>query len=291
LSDAHQRIAAYDKRVLEGEQFGIKMGIPTFDQITMGIQPHEFVVIMAFLGVGKSSLMQSMFYEAYLQGKTPLMINLEMDADSLFRRFDVMATNVRYRAMKALELNEEERVKWEKYAERADEDRHRRDIIVVDDVEGCSVDKVTAAAMRWKPDLVGVDYIGLLDSPRGIEGKGWERLKFISRQLKSTARTMGIPILAAAQANREAGRSGTIALEHTAESIAVAQDCDIMIGLQQDEEQYEVGEMEALLLKNRDEKRTRTLLHWDLSTMNIHERGVDSEGRPNLTFRKPDSVK
>lgn len=288
FSDVHSRIAEYNRKKEAGEVMGILTGFPTFDNLTLGIQPHEFVVIMAFLGVGKSTMMQRIFYEVYLQGKTPMMMSLEMDAQSLLRKFDSMATQIRYWALKALELGEGDMREWEQLAERADAARHEKDIIIIDDVGGCTVDKVLAETIRYKPDLVGIDYVGLMDAPRGVQGKSWEKVTYITRALKSNARSLRIPILAAAQANREGGR-GEIAITHTAEALSIARDCDMMIGLQQDEEQYENKTMEALLLKNRDGKRGRAELHWDLDIMDIHERtlgNTDAGGPgPAPTFR------
>lgn len=273
FSDMEMRIEQYRQKLEAGDVYGLLTGFETLDELTLGIQPHEFFVVMAFLGVGKSTMMQRIFYQVYLQGKTPMMISLEMDADSLLRKFDAMATNVRYWALKALELGEGDIEKWERVAELADADRHERDIIVVDDIRGCTVDKVLAETIRYKPDLVGIDYVGLMDAPRGVQGKSWEKLQYITRALKTNARSLRIPVLAAAQANREGAR-GDLSVVHTAEALSVARDCDIMLGLQQDDEQYENQEMEGIILKNRDGKRGRFLCHWDLDVMNIYEKGL-----------------
>lgn len=270
FSDAELRIQEYDRRLEAGEIYGLLTGVKTFDDLTLGMQSHEFVVILAFLGMGKSTFMQWIFYQTYLQGKTPLMISLEMDADALLRKFDVMATQIKYWAMKALELDTADKDIWYAMAERADADRHEKDIIIIDDVRGCTSDKVMAETIRYKPDLVGIDYIGLMHAPRELSNS-WQKMQYITRELKANARGLRIPVLAAAQANRDAAK-GDVGIANTAEGLSIAQDCDIMFALQRDEDQEKNNEMEVLMLKNRDGKKGRALMNWELDTMDIWER-------------------
>ena len=289
FSDARLRIAEYDRRREEGDVTGILTGIKSFDALTNGLQGHELLVVLAFLGIGKSTLMQWIFYQGYLQGKTPLMISLEMTADALLRRFDVMATHVRYWAMKAMELDIGEREKWEQLAERADADRNERDIMIIDEKKGMTPEKILALTYRFKPDLVGLDYLQLMPTPRYMfQLPRHARVQEMSRQLKSNALLTQTPIVAAAQANREAGRTGEVTIDRVGESIAIGQDCDIMIGLQQDEDQFHDHEMEAKLLKNRDGKKTTTTLHWELDNMNIYEKTLAATVRDRLASGRRD---
>lgn len=272
FSEMDQRIREYERKLAAGEVSGIKMGIPTFDNLTLGIQPHEYVTIAAFLGVGKSTMMQHMFYQAYLQGKTPLLISLEMEASAIMRKFDVMATSVQYHAMKALELDDEDKYHWEEVAELASSNRHERDIIVIDDIRHPTVDDVMAATIRYKPDIVGVDYVGMMDAPRGSSATSWEKLTHITRGLKSNARTLKVPIVAAAQGNRDFAKEGAN-LWNLAQSISVGQDSDIVIGLQRDEDMIERDQMEAILMKQRDGISGKSvIMNWKLDTMDIRER-------------------
>lgn len=273
-SNMNRRYEEYMRRLKEGDVIGIPMGIPTFDEETLGIQPPELVTVAAFLGVGKSTFMQHVFFQVYLQDKTPMMISLEMGADQLFRKWDTMATSVEYHAMKALELGEGDLEIWKEVAEKAAEASAEKDIIVIDDIGKCTPDKVMAETIRHKPDLVGIDYVNLMKTPRGISaGQTWEKITHITRELKYNARTLQIPILSAAQGNRESAKGVT--LETLAHSISVGQDSDIVIGLHQDEDMVDEKRMEVGLLKNRDGKKARTEMYWNLDTMTIREQKFD----------------
>lgn len=272
-SDMTKRTDEYERRKVEGVDPGIMFGIPTIDHLTLGIQQHELVVIAAFLGVGKSLILQWTQLQAYLQGKTPLFISLEMDAESLFRRWDVMATNIRYHALKALELEDSDFELWRRVAKAAEDARPERDIIVRDDIGAVTTDRVLAEAIRYKPDIIGIDYVNLMSAPRGAGNSIWEKLTFITADLKRVARTLGIPIVIAAQGTRDTARSGTN-LETVANSISIARDCDIFIGLHQDEDDELLRQLQVGLFKNRDGKKLRegVLMNWELDTMSISEK-------------------
>lgn len=267
-SDMNERIETYHEMKEKGVQLGIMTGIKSFDDVTMGIQPHDLVVIAAFLGVGKSTLMQWMLFQAYLQGKTPMLISLEMEHEALFRKWDAMALKFQYRALKALELGEGDIEKWKRMAEKAAEASAEKDIIVIDDLFGCTVDKVYAETIRYEPDIVGIDYINLMKSRGG--GQHWEKIQDISQGLKQNARTAKIPILAAAQGTRETARGG-MSLEAVASSISISRDCDVFIGLHQDEDDLIDKRMQVGLFKNRDGPKAEAIMRWELDTMNIHE--------------------
>lgn len=272
-SEADLRIKEYERRLKAGEVHGTFLGIPTLDKETLGIQPHEMVVVAAYLGVGKSTLMQHIAYSAYLQGKTVLYISLEMEAEAILRKIDVMATNVKYHAMKALELEAGAKDQWKRVAERAHNDRHERDIIVRDDISNCTVDHVMAETLRHKPDLVLIDYLELMSTPRGVQTQHWEAVSFTGVGLKQNARVLKIPVITAAQLNRDAGK-GDVSLANVSHQ-SVGKHSDLIIGLAQDEEKQERQEMDVVLLKNRDGKKARCTMRWSLETMDIGEKGIE----------------
>lgn len=274
--DAKKRHDKYEEKKKKGESLGIYMGIPTIDEELRGILPSQLVTIVAYMGVGKSILMTYMAYSAYLQGKTSLFISLEMDADEILQRLDVMATQIKFQALKALELEAGDQRKWYQILERAEEDKHEREIIIRDDIQDCTVDHVFAEASRWKPDLCFVDYLELMSTPRtsgGYRTQGWEQVSNAGKGLKQNARILKIPHVTAAQLNREGGRDKVTLANVGYQSIG--KHSDIMLGLSQDEEQEIRNEMDVLSLKIRNGKKPRATLVWDLDFMNIREKGIE----------------
>jgi len=284
FSDGQKRIAKHDMLKERGDHAGIYMGIPTMDEVLLGFQPGQLITIVAYMGIGKSILMAYFAYSAYLQGKTTLFISLEMDADEIFQRIDTMATNVRIHALKALELNVGERKKWEQVLKKAEEDKHERDIIVRDDIQNCTVNHVFAETSRVKPDLVCVDYLELMSVPRvgsGYRSQGWEQVSEAGKGLKQNARLLKIPHITAAQLNREGGRD-KVTLANVGHQ-SIGKHSDMMLGLSQDEDQEDSGEMELISLKIRNGKKPRSKLRWNLDTMDIGEKGLEER----FPSRKP----
>jgi replicative DNA helicase len=209
FSDMHKRIDQYRKDKVEGNQWGIRMGIPALDEKTFGIQPHELVVCAGFQGTGKSTLMQHIGFTGYLQGKTVLFVSLEMDEKPLLRKFDTMAVDMSHRQLKGLDLPDEAVNRWEKWADDAEADRdHGKDIIIIDRIGSRTATGVYAETIRHKPDMVIVDYISLLETGRTGSEKHWQQIGQISRELKLNAQTLGIPVIAAAQTNRDSVKEG-----------------------------------------------------------------------------------
>lgn len=262
FKDMEHRIAEYELYDPEHDP-GIKTGVPIVDNLTMGIQPHEYVTIFGPTSVGKSTLAQWMLFNAWTQNKTPMLISLEMEANALFRKWDTMLMNFQYNDLKAHTLREREIEQWK---ERAKEVAQKpNDIIVMDDVRGCTVDRVYAELVRWQPDILCLDYITLM-STRNSYAQSWEKITYLTQELKQVARTLKIPIIGVAQSNRASFTQGAT-LDNVGGSISIVQDSDLVFGLASDEEMRDNNMMELRLLKNRDGMVGNVDLWWEPRTM------------------------
>ena len=262
FKDMDQRIERYEQMKAEGRSVGIPFGFRSLDEWTGGIQPHEFVTVAGFSGIGKSTLLMALAFNMWAAGKTPLFIPLEMSAEAVLRRFDAMATGLDYWKLKHLDLPEVALDTWREHAEKI---RHRPcDIPVIDSIRGCTPDHVYAETIRHRPDVVFVDYVGLMRSshPTSRNTSMWQALTEITQDLKQNARTLGIPIVAAAQTNRSGAKEGA-ELDNIGNSISIIQDPDLVIGLFADDELREQKRMEIRLIKNRDGKLGTFRAVWD----------------------------
>lgn len=271
-SKMFDRIDDYKKSVDAGETpMGITFGIPAIDDQTYGIQSHEFVVIAGWQGLGKSTLGQHMLYSAYLEGKTAMIISLEMESKALLRKWDVMTTNIEYKRMKSLTLEHDDLEIWEQAAERAA--KAKNDIIILDDLgRNCTVEKVYSEIVRYKPDIVCVDYITLLSTPASAGQAVWEKVTYLTREFKAMCRNLGVPIIGIVQTNIGSVESGAT-LDTIAYSRSIGQDADIVLGLFQDKEgkMRSQKKMEVRLLKNRDGDQTQVDMFWNMANMEFRE--------------------
>ncbi len=264
FKEIDKRIEAYELN--EEEENGIKMGIPLFDNITLGIQPHEYVTISGWSGTGKSTLAQWMLFNAYMQGKTPMLISLEMEARNLLRKWDTMLTNFNYHRLKSNTLRDNELELWKQKA--IDVNNRPNDMIILDEVYKCTVDRVYAELVRWEPDILCIDYISLMDTARASGNSNWEKIMYLTQSLKQLSRSLKIPIIGVAQTNRDSATSGA-KLENIAWSVAIIQDSDIVIGLHADEDMKDNKHMEIRMLKNRDGTTLNTDFYWNMENMSF----------------------
>jgi replicative DNA helicase len=296
FSDMEKRIDEYEQRVKDGKKTGVPFGFDRLDELTGGIQPHEFVTVSGFSGLGKSTMLMKIAFNAWVQDYTPLYISLEMEKGAILRKFDAMAADLNYNAMKQLALPEDQIANWRATAAKIRETA--KDIPVIDSIRHCTPENVYAEAVRHKPDLVIVDYLSLMRTSRPSRGSSlWQSLTEITQDLKMNARTLGIPIVAAAQTNRAGGKDGA-ELDNIGYSISVVQDSDIVIGLFADQEMKEKKEMEIRLNKNRDGALGIFRAVWDHEHLDFRDKGPNDmfhrngvPGEPKEAPRFPTGVK
>lgn len=277
-NDMERRIVEHEKLQKEGGLIGLPFGFPTLDEWTGGLQSHEFATVAGFSGLGKSTFLKRVALTNFMKDKKPLYISLEEEKRALMRKWDAQAAGLDYIAMKHLNLPDEQIENWRKtqqqFASKIGE------IPVIDSIRHCTPDHVFAEAVRHKPDLIIIDYLSLMRSSRPTRNSNvWQSLTEITQDLKQVARTLKIPILAAAQTNRS-GRKEGAELDNIGLSISVVQDPDIVIGLFADDEMRERKEMQIRLRKNRDGKLGEFDAIWD------HERMLFREKTPNDLYTR-----
>lgn len=262
FSSVRDRIKDYHEQAWAGAKPGIQYGIASIDEVTNGIQPHEYITVSGWSGTGKSTLTMFILFNAWRQGKTPLLFSLEMESDAIMRKFDTLKTNFSYNNLKRFDLSEEEMEKWESAAEEIEQ--AKSDIIVIDDVGRCTVERVYSEMQRYRPDIVAIDYITLMETTRKTNAH-WEAVTQITRDLKMTARDLSIPIIGVAQTN--AVSDGEFKGSNIAYSKSIVRDSDVMFDLFCDDEMRAASKMQLRLVKNRDGRALTTDLLWDVEHM------------------------
>lgn len=258
FSDMKKRIASYKLNKESGEKPGIAFGIPKLDELTLGLQPHEYVSITGWTGKGKTTLAMLLAINHYADGKTPMIISLEMGAEEIYRKLDAMAVGLKQQALKGYILEHKDVQKWEEYADKVE--NAANDIIVVD-VDFATVEKVYSETARWNPDVVFVDYLQLLITPKHLKNL-WERFGYVSQMFKAQARQMKIPMYGLAQTNVESAQEGA-KLTNIAGSKDIGKHSDIVLGLHQNQEMFDMNKMDINIEKNRGGPTGTVEMLWD----------------------------
>lgn len=208
LSDSFNRMELHKEMARIGRAPGITLVGPDLDSLTYGIQPGELMIWQGFLGGGKSTLSMIQSAQEYAQnGLTSLIMSLEMEGQKMANRWDAAMAGFKYRSLKFMEMRDEDYEAWARFAERAHEARFEKDVLVVDDIQRCTAERIFAEVEKWQPDFFIVDTVDEIHAPNYLKSH-WERGDYAARELKAVCRVTKKPGIGVAQAGRDAEEEG-----------------------------------------------------------------------------------
>jgi replicative DNA helicase len=234
VTDLDSAVAYYEnvQKMKESGQVGIKTGLPGFDNyLPSGIMPGQLGVFLAYPGIGKSWLALYFAVQAWKQGRSPLIISLEMSETEVRNRvFAIMGEGLwSHRKLSNGEVEIDMLKKWHEDKLKGKPAFH----IISNDSGG----EVTPSVIRgkidqYKPDFVVVDYLQLM-SPNQKSDNETVRMKNLSRELKLMAISDEVPIVAISSATPDDVKdlSSAPTLGQTAWSRQIAYDADWVMAL------------------------------------------------------------
>lgn len=169
-----------------------------------------------------------------------LYITLEIDEEQVNRRIDSCLTNTPTRDLDT-ESGKKALRELVKYCKN---DLNKRVVVkempgyktTPADIEACMRNLDVVSKGELKPDIVVVDYIGLLSPTVTNKNMGlYEKGLALSVELRSIAQRYDIPVIAAAQTNRDSF-SQEIGMDKISDSIGIAQTADVLITINRNEE-------------------------------------------------------
>jgi replicative DNA helicase len=186
-----------------GDRTGLTAGFRDIDEMTTGFQPGNFIILAARPGMGKTSFALNMAVAAAREETDPVaFFSLEMSNDELVQRLICAEAHISMHDMRRGNIKPHH---WEKISDAMGVLNELP--IYLDDAGGLSVSEIRSRCRRLKSanglSAVFIDYLQLLRP--GVLTKGSNRneeLSDICRTLKTTAKDLGVPIVALAQLNR-----------------------------------------------------------------------------------------
>ena len=233
-TDLDSAVAYYEnvQKMKETGQVGIKTNLPGFDNyLPSGIMPGQLGVFLAYPGIGKSWMALYFAVQAWKQGKSPLIISLEMSETEVRNRiFAIMGEGLwSHRKLSNGEIEIDMLKKWHQNKVAGRPEFH----IISNDSGG----EVTPSIIRgkidqYKPDFVVVDYLQLM-SPNQKADSETVRMKNLSRELKLMSIGEEVPIIAISSATPDDVKdlSSAPTLGQTAWSRQIAYDADWVMAL------------------------------------------------------------
>ena len=230
---------------------GLSSGFSSIDNVLVGMNSGDLVLIGARPGMGKTALAMNIAMNAASRKKTVAFFQLEMTKEQIVSRLLSSEAFVDNFKLRVGNLNDEE---WDKITEAAA--RITECDIYLDDTASITITGIKAKLRRLKNlDLVVIDYLQLMQTERG-NGNRVQEVSEISRNLKIMAKELGVPVIMCSQLNRgpESRDNKRPMLSDLRESGAIEQDADVVMFLYRDDYYKDVektNRAEIIFAKNR----------------------------------------
>ena len=267
------RLSKISNPETRNEYIGIPTGFSELDRITTGLNRSDLIVVGARPGMGKTAFVLNVARNVAVQsGKTVCFFSLEMSRDQLAQRLLSTEAMIESGKMRTGDLTSDE---WTRLTQAGLNLASAK--MYIDETPGITVPEMKAKIRRMpeKPDLVIIDYLGLIQSAKRTENRVQE-VSDITRNLKIMAKEMQIPVMVCAQLSRGTetkGGSHKPALSDLRESGSIEQDADIVLFMFRDiyykneksDPNVEIDEhkAECIVAKNRHGGLESVPLYWD----------------------------
>jgi len=264
---------------------GIPSGFRELDEYTSGWQRGELIIIAARPGMGKTAFVLSMARNMAVDHEIPVAIfNLEMTSDQLTKRLLSIETEIPAEKFRNGKLTE---LEWNLLNSRIDKISEAP--IYINDSSMLSVFDLRAQARKLKSQfdigILIIDYLQLMTAQSNNKnGNREQEISTISRNLKSLAKELNIPVIALSQLSRkvevrgEKGGHKRPQLSDLRESGAIEQDADIVSFIYRPE-YYEIPEWEEDAESTKDQAEFIIAKHRNGKTGKIRMRFEGEFGR------------
>ena len=228
LSDYYDRIDDLAKRA--DDIMGVPTGFIDLDRLLSGLQPSDLLIIAGRPGQGKTGFLLSVAKNAALTHKKKVAIfSLEMSNEQVVQRLIAQETGIDSQRLRTGKLTDQE---WPLFTHSIEVFSDTR--IYLDDTPAITPmqlrTKCRRLHMEFGLDLIIVDYMQLMGGDVRNENRVQE-VSYISRNLKTLARELNVPVLTAAQLSRavEQRTDKRPVLSDLRESGSLEQDSDIVM--------------------------------------------------------------
>lgn len=228
ISDTFKMIDKFHTK--KGIIWGVETGYTKLDALTTGFHQGDFIVLAGRPSMGKTALALNIAAKVAGDGLPVGFFSLEMNAQMIGYRILCAEARVDSYLVRTGRLPQEE---WPNLTEMGA--RLSEIPLYIDESSNLSILELRSRARRLAVEkgvqLIIVDYLQIMQPPPEAENQQ-QGVATISRQLKSLAKELNIPVIALSQLSRAAvQREGDAVprLEHLRDSGAIEQDADVVM--------------------------------------------------------------
>lgn len=235
--------------------------------------------------VGKSIFLGNIAANVAMQGKTALVISLEMSEIMYGMRFASKLTKIPMFELKTDFNNLKDQL--------TDIKKRNKDAkILIKEFPPSTISPFQVGAYLKKLQQKGIkvdclvlDYLNLMSSSNGTTM--YERIKHISEQLRAISYTYNVPIISASQITRSGFSEEDPSLDKISEGISLANTADCIFNIWQSDEDKENGYINMGIAKNRfGPNFGSTVLKIDYTTLTLEEEDIQNDTEELADFNK-----
>ena len=228
VSQYYDRVSQLYQR--SEEVYGVPTGLADLDKLLGGLQKSDLLIIAGRPASGKTGFLLTVAKNAAMKHKKHVaMFSLEMSNEQLVQRMIAQETGINTQNLRSGKIGENQ---WDLFTKAIEVLGDTK--IYLDDTPALTPIQMRTKCRRLHLehhiDLVLVDYIQLMSSESRTDNRVQE-VSYISRNLKTLARELNVPVLAAAQLSRavEQRSDKKPILSDLRESGSLEQDADIVM--------------------------------------------------------------
>jgi replicative DNA helicase len=220
------------KKMQEEGVHGIYTGLAGFDNyLPAGITPGQLGVLLAYPAIGKSWMALYLAVQAWKNGKSPLIVSLEMtEAEVRNRIFAIIGQGMW--SHRKLSKGDVELDMFKKWMHKTFDGKPSLNIISNDGLGEVSPSVLRGKIDQYNPDIVFIDYLNLMTSNVKTDNEV-VKMKNLSRELKLLAISENIPLVAISSATPDdvTDMNSVPTLGQTSWSRQIAYDADWLLAL------------------------------------------------------------
>lgn len=210
---------------------GHSTGFRDLDNITLGLQGGDLILVAGRPSMGKTAFALSMTAN-FIQNQVPvLFFSMEMSNRSIMYRLISIISKVDLKKLQqAKDLTPDDYRKIEEAASILHNSQ-----LYIDETSGLTPSEILSRARRLKREnpllgLIAIDYLQLMSSDTGNDNRVTE-MGDISRSVKAIAKEMDVPVVALSQLNRasESRTTKKPVMADLRDSGALEQDADLIM--------------------------------------------------------------
>ena len=288
-----------EMRNRQDEMTGVPTGFPSLDRLTYGWQATDLIILAARPSVGKTAFALNLARTAALHPTKPTAVgffSLEMSSSQLVQRILSAESEIWLEKIARGKLEEHEM----KQLYKKGIEKLSKAPIYIDDSAALNIFELRAKCRRLKSKhnvgIIIIDYLQLMSGSADRNSNREQEISKISRDLKSLAKELQVPIIALSQLSREVEKrkegNKIPQLSDLRESGAIEQDADMVMFLYRPD-YYDVttnemgesnkGETYVKVAKHRNGSLDTIKLKAELHIQRfIEEEGGGDNFNPNL---------